>query len=198
MFLGEGRRGGLDNGIFFLFHFSTLWWFNIPSYNFEEVSFAGGQDACEEFVVGFLRVFLFGLVGLDIFYAFGAFVGNWIILNGWTVTFLKSAIWAAYWDGVRIRLGTSLASPALPWPCRCSSLMNLFISNNRKESIYICLYLPSTSPSLPLSSSLFSFRITDQYTNVAGSIGGLAGDNNGWCFGWYIISHMIGKEERIF
>jgi len=77
-------------------------------------------------------------------------VGDGIILNGWSLTFLKSAIWAAYCEGVRILLGGYLASPAVKWAGRCSSLMNLFISNNRKESIYICLSFRSTSPTFSL------------------------------------------------
>lgn len=50
-------------------------------------------------------------------------------------TLFSSAIRVAYSEGVLLRLGGSQGCSKEDWPGNCSALMNLFISNNRKESI---------------------------------------------------------------
>jgi hypothetical protein len=51
-----------------------------------------------------------------------------LVLDYQIITFLKSAIWAAYWEGVRLRLGGSGSKLKEEYPGRCSSFMIIFIS----------------------------------------------------------------------
>ena len=84
------------------------------------------------------------------------------------ITFLKSAICEAYCEGILLLLG-GLGSCGYEWNWgKCSSVMNLLISNNRNESneqiifnigldipIYLSMQSNSTSESLTLPNVSF-------------------------------------------
>lgn len=90
----------------------------------EAVGASGRQSAEQWFVGGCAGAFLRDFRLFSEANAARTTRGSGEVLNGVRVTFLKSAIWEAYWEGVRLRLGSSASCPQEESPGKCSSLIN--------------------------------------------------------------------------